>query len=91
MKLGYCPPPTNRPLMACGHSANSTRDGQPACVICCPNADAYKVAEVQPDLTGRLAKCWACQREVPSRLELPFFEWLDGDAVDRWYCGCRGM
>ena len=48
------------PIMKCGHAANSmgkpahyTGDPIPACVIC----ECFEVAEIQPDFTGRKARC----------------------------------
>ena len=44
-------------MMKCGHAANATRDGEPACVICFGIKDgATEVAET-PSLDGRLMRC----------------------------------
>lgn len=60
------------PLMRCGHSANGTYNGKPACVICAPDEDALLV-RMPPDLTGRVARCGYCGAERPSSTDLPFF------------------
>ncbi len=43
---------------------------------------------VEPDLSGRMAKCY-CGMEEPSRTTLPFFQHVDGDH-DVYFCGCGG-
>lgn len=44
----------DQPIMACGCRAMAVdQDGNPACVI----HDCFIVAETQPDLTGRRARC----------------------------------
>lgn len=73
-------------MMECGHSANATCDGKPACAIC----SCYKIAESSPDLTGRKAKCPYCKKTVTSNTDLPFFEYRPGHECDSYYCGCRG-
>jgi hypothetical protein len=50
------------PMMKCGHAANATSevDGTkvPVCAICAGIlAGAWEVADNQPDLTGRMARC----------------------------------
>ena len=69
----------NRPIMMCGHVANSkcsAKDGVvfdpaiPSCVIC----DCIEVDENAPDLQGRIARCAHCGKEAPSSLDLAFFE-----------------
>ena len=68
----------NKPLLACGHAANSTdENGNPSCVICIGiNPDADKISKT-PDLTKRRAKCaYGNHAIVNSSLDLPFFEYL---------------
>lgn len=47
------------PMMECGHAANATHNGAPACVICAGISGGanLRVATVAPDLTGRRARC----------------------------------
>lgn len=51
--------PNDMPYLTCGHQANSmgrkagSTVQQPACVIC----GCFDVAEEQPDLEGRMARC----------------------------------
>ena len=47
----------NNPMMKCGHAANSTSNGRPACVICAPNPKAYQIDDNPPLLEGRMARC----------------------------------
>lgn len=61
------------PMMRCGHAANSTANGQPACAICAPRVEAYVTME-QPDLAGREARCCKETGPVPSSPLLAFFE-----------------
>lgn len=70
----------SHPMMKCGHAAQGTHSpgGGPCCVICSPDPEAYEIAEIQPDLTGRIARCH-CGREMPSSFDLAFFEY-GGDA-----------
>lgn len=43
------------------------------------------------DLSGRVADCYYCSKQLPSRWELEHFERADLDeANDSFYCGCRG-
>lgn len=64
----------NPPMMGCGHTANSTRDGKPSCVMCTGlNPEADVVIEI-PDVTGRMARC-SCGKLVPSDpSRLAFFQ-----------------
>lgn len=87
-----------KPLLACGHTANSVRvmpDGTeaPACAICALIVEPNPVIET-PDLTGREAVCLGCRKNPasrrPSELSLPFFEYRPGNANDSYYCGCWG-
>lgn len=78
-------------LMKCGHSSNATRDGKPCCVICAGIIPgAYEIAEIQPDLTGRKAKCASCGKTKDSSINLPFFEYRPNCEFDDFYDGCRG-
>lgn len=72
----------HRPMMKCGHAANSQRvmpdeSRIPACVICAPDAAAYEIADNEPDFAGRVAKCGPKCAVVPSaeRERLAFFEY----------------
>ena len=60
-------------MMECGHSANATSKGLPACAICAPDVRAYTVKE-DIDLTGREARC-TCGKTMPSSTGLAFFEY----------------
>lgn len=60
-------------MMACGHAANATCNGEPACVICAGTPEALIVADA-PNLTGRIARC-SCGEERPSSTALAFFEY----------------
>ena len=90
------------PLMACGHTANSTteRDGVkiPVCVICAGIVDGYDVVvELMPSLEGRMALCGYKTRKdgsthtpIPSAWGLAFFEYRPDQELDKFYCGCWG-
>jgi hypothetical protein len=80
------------PLLKCGHAANATtEDGRPCCAICIGISEgAQEVAEKQPDLKGRRAKCTYCMKTIESSLSLAFFEHRPHDDHDDFYCGCRG-
>lgn len=81
-------------LMQCGHVANATNGkGEAVCVIC----DCEKVVSEcsgTKGLEGRFAICSQHKREintpVPSRWELPFFEYRPDKEYDLYYCGCYG-
>lgn len=80
-------------LMRCGHAANAVdhATGKPVCAICIGlTPDAEIVAEKQPDLKGRKARCVYCKREVDSSTSLAFFEYRPNESSDRYYCGCLG-
>lgn len=80
-------------LMKCGHAANAknTKTGKPCCVICFGIvAGADEPMERDPDLTGRVAHCSDCKREVPSSTDLAFFSYQPGNRCDYYYCGCKG-
>lgn len=76
-------------MMKCGHSANATKNGKPACVICMGKPEAEQEA-VAPDLTGRVAKCGYCSNKQESRIGMAFFEYRPEEETDRFYCGCGG-
>lgn len=53
----------SKPMMKCGHAANTTTKVNdvtvPCCVICFPHRpDAIEIQEMLPDLTGRMASCY---------------------------------
>ncbi len=81
-----------KPLMKCGHAANVTSNGKPACAICF----CTEIAEKQPNLEGRKAKCCYCGKIANSNgegsgyKELPFFEYKPNEEYDSYYCGCKG-
>lgn len=79
-------------LMKCGHTSNATdENGNPVCLICVGiKKGAEEIAEYQPDLKNREAKCMDCGKKVNSELNLPFFEHKPESEYDRFYCGCRG-
>ena len=82
----------DKPMMKCGHAANSTDGhGNPACVICYGiHPGASEVAE-PPNLAGRKSRCvYGCGNTRDSSTELPFFEHVPDKPNDRHYCGCRG-
>lgn len=79
------------PMMKCGHAANATskRDGEvdlPCCAICV----CFVVAEKQPDLTGRQARCSCFRKEPSDPQKLAFFEHRPESEFDSYYCGCNG-
>lgn len=92
------------PLMKCGHTAQAVQrmpDGttRPACVICM----CTEIAESEPDLTGRKARCSyfgrtfkhagrtvTCHGEAGSKYSLPFFKHKADAPYDEYYCGCFG-
>lgn len=76
-----------KPMMKCGHQANTTKDGKPACVICAGSPAADEIAD-SPNLEGRQAECWHCGTTKPSTLsgQLAFFEYR-GDNKRLCECG----
>lgn len=79
--------------MKCGCRAQGTNatTGKPVCVVHAGlTPDAEIPAEVQPNLTGRMAVCIYCHREVASSLSLPFFRYQPDQPKDDYYNGCRG-
>jgi hypothetical protein len=90
---------SNRPLMKCGHSAQSTvtrPDGSrgPACVICYGIIDGADVInDNPPSLEGRKAQCAyrkSCKNVEDSDLDLAFFRHYPDKEFDEYYCGCHG-
>lgn len=91
-------------LMKCGCRAQGytgkAGDRKPICII----HDCTEVADEQPDLTGRKARCsyygcgvkygnrkdGKCHSEVDSSIGLPFFEYRPDAEYDKYYCGCWG-
>ena len=78
-------------MMRCGHSANSMKqiavdDEIPCCTIC----DCDEPSFVQPDPTGRKAKCIYCNNTVDSKLGLAFYRYIPNRQYDSYYCGCEG-
>jgi len=84
-------------LMKCGHTATGhsvLKDGtkKPCCVSCSGLvAGADEVADEQPSLDNRKAKCsYGCGAETASSLALPFFAYHPNSETDSYYCGCYG-
>ena len=65
----------DKPLMKCGHT-----------VIC----DCTELADENPSLQGRKAKCSFCGQIKDSDYDLPFFEYKPDKEYDEYYCGCGG-
>lgn len=81
-------------MMKCGHSANAQdSNGNPVCVICVGISEGATEVDVNPNLTGRVARCGyfnRCHTEQPSDVSLPFFEHHPNKEHDSFYCGCFG-
>lgn len=78
-------------LMKCGCRANAECRGKPSCAIHGMfTTDAYEIAEEQPNLEGRIARCTQCKNEEPSSLDLAFFRYFPTGTKDCYYCGCQG-
>lgn len=77
--------------MQCGHAANAvTEDGKPCCAICAGiDPGAERIAD-EPDLAGRMARCYWCEAERPSSQSLAFFKYRPDQETDSFYCGCKG-
>lgn len=86
------PPRNDQPMMECGHIANATSGGAPACVICVGiHPGATVIAREQPDLSARQARC-TCGQLQPSSPSLAFFEFRgDGSPMARDSCGNCGF
>jgi hypothetical protein len=82
----------SKPMMKCGHAANSTSNGKPACVICAGIKPGWNEIDTEaPSLEGRKARCGQCQHIVNSNSDkLAFFEHRPEREFDSYYCGCRG-
>lgn len=82
----------DKPLMECGHAANATNatTGAPSCAICVGlHPGAETPVRSAPDLTGRQAQCYQCDRTQPSSFKLPFFEYRGpGSHAASKYCKC---
>lgn len=83
-------------LMKCGHVAQA-KDGKgnPCCAICAGiNPDGMIVdreCSGTDGLEGRTARCgYGAHADVPSKWELPFFEYRPDKPFDSYYCGCKG-
>ncbi len=78
-------------MMECGCAAsgNLRVNGGPA-LVCCGVHDCTEVAAVEPDLTGRKARCSYGGKEVPSCSTLAFFKHRPTMEYDEYYCGCFG-
>lgn len=86
-------------MLKCGHAANATDgNGNPTCAICVGIVDV-SVADDQPDLTDRRAKCTYKRGQgghdhsnvsVDSSLNLAFFSHRPDKEFDEYYCGCWG-
>jgi len=88
----------NKVMMKCGHTSNAVLvrpDGTeaPACVVCIGNnPDAEIVDTATPDLTGRMARCDECGKNVvASAVKLPWFRHRPDRPTDQYYCGCHGF
>jgi hypothetical protein len=80
------------PMMKCGHAANATMDGKPACAICAGLTPlATVVDDAPPSLEGRIARCTYCGKEQPSSPDLWFFSANPDREHDYYYCGCWGV
>lgn len=52
-------------MMGCGHAANATSNGKPACVICYGIDPLSDIVVAAPDLSNRMAKCSYRHVNVP--------------------------
>ena len=75
--------------MKCGHTANATSGGKPACAIC-SCLEVERECRGNEGLEGRTAKCTACTNTTPSEWGLAFFEHRPDKERDAYYCGCFG-
>lgn len=70
-------------MMKCGHTAQGYMGGDlPVCVICWPSPDSIALAEKQPLLEDRQAKCASCGSVVPSSYGLAFFRYRGASSHD---------
>jgi hypothetical protein len=75
--------------MTCGHTANATATGMPACAIC----SCIDIAPEAPSIEGRMMVC--CGDEFPSRRSAAFFSYRGPGSqwpqdTDEFYCGHAG-
>lgn len=74
------------PIMRCGCRAQGRKpDGSPICAVHL----SATIAPEQPELEARQARC-DCGRKDSSAKHLAFFQYLPGEAFDRYYCGHAG-
>lgn len=79
-------------MMKCGHAANATSDGKPACVICAMIDSGWNVVDDSPpDLSQRRARCTdygrvgrydgnqGCKRGTPCNCEEPSSDGITTD------------
>ncbi len=81
-----------RVVMRCGHVAlgKDMHNHTPVCPICVGlTEDALFAMIPQPNVEGRTAICSVCEEALPSSLELPYFQYKQGELSDEYYCGCR--
>lgn len=76
-----------KPMMMCGHAANATHAGAPACAICAPDPKALKVSKYAPNLEGRKARC-SCKKLETSSTTLAFFEFR-GEGSEQALRSCK--
>ena len=81
-------------LMKCGHVANGKNEqGQDVCTICrC--SEIVTACTGTKGLEGRFALCsqhkGIVNAPVPSKWELPLFQYRPNEKYDTYYCGCWG-
>jgi hypothetical protein len=64
------------PVMKCGHAANAvTQFGDPTCVICIGIDSGASIVASQPDLTGRMMRCYCTKPPISSNRNEAFFEY----------------
>lgn len=69
----------------CANNAINMASKKPSCAI----HGCDEVAEQQPNLEGREARCY-CYKIVKSDINLPFFHYLPEYTYDEYYCGHDG-
>lgn len=77
-------------MMKCGHAANATCEGKPACAICAPHPESLLIDDAPPDLTGRMARCSCGKTEASDPGRLAFFEYRgpgSPHAIEQCVCG----
>ncbi len=78
----------SKKILKCGCAPNAY-DGETG-KGCCIIHNCYEEMNIQPDLTGRIAKCEYCSKKMPSSTDLPFFSYHPDKEYDNYYCGCMG-